>query len=394
MQLASAGYLECIRIIRILNAEAYIGIQLPVETLADVAGSDIFSFLPGQRAVIDNEVHGDRRLGDLLERDGFRSVQRADRIANVKVRDARKGNDGSDGRGRHIYLIQSVEFIELADLHALLHRRVMMVDHDDFLIDADGSAVDLAYAYSSHIFIVIDRADEHLQRTFLISLRSRNVIQDRLKQGAHILLFVREVTNSVTVTGGSKYERAVELLIRSVQIDQKLEHLINDLIRAGFRTVDLVNANDDGKIQRQGMLQNELGLRHGAFKSVNNKDNAVDHFQNALDLTAEIGVAWRIDDVDLRILIKNSRIFRQDGDAALPLKGVGVHNALRNLLAGAENAALLKQLIHQRCLAVIYVSNDRNVSDIFSDHIKSLRLIVISDSPFPSQYFCNSTTIF
>ena len=75
-----------------------------------------------------------------------------------------------------------------------------------------------------------------------------------------------------------------------------------------------------------------------------------------------------VDDVDFGVLIMNGRIFGKDGDAALALEVVGVHHAFRHLLVGAERAALLEQLVHQRGLAVVNVRNDGNVSDSRSFH--------------------------
>mgnify|MGYP007025271457 CR=1 FL=1 len=45
-------------------------------------------------------------------------------------------------------------------------------------------------------------------------------------------------------------------------------------------------------------------LRHGAFKSVHHQDDPVDHFQDALHLTAEIGMAGSVDNIDFCILIE------------------------------------------------------------------------------------------
>ena len=47
-----------------------------------------------------------------------------------------------------------------------------------------------------------------------------------------------------------------------------------------------------------------------------------------------------VDDVDFSIFIKYSRILGQDGDTALALNVIGVHDAFLNLLAHTEYAAL------------------------------------------------------
>ena len=76
-----------------------------------MAGSDKFTFLSCQRAVIHHEIHGDGRLGDLLERNGFRIIRGAERITDMNIRDTGDRNDGADSRFRHFHLVQSLVLI-------------------------------------------------------------------------------------------------------------------------------------------------------------------------------------------------------------------------------------------------------------------------------------------
>ena len=47
------------------------------------------------------------------------------------------------------------------------------------------------------------------------------------------------------------------------------------------------------------LRSDESSLRHGAIEGINQQQHAIDHAQDAFDLTTEVGVAGRIDDVDL-----------------------------------------------------------------------------------------------
>ena len=85
MQLAASGNLEAFGGVCILYAETDVGVQLPVKTVAEMAGSDILSFLPCQGTVVYHEVHGDRRLGDLLERNRFRIISGAQSVADMDI---------------------------------------------------------------------------------------------------------------------------------------------------------------------------------------------------------------------------------------------------------------------------------------------------------------------
>ena len=118
--------------------------------------------------------------------------------------------------------------------------------------------------------------------------------------------------------------------------------------------------------QRQGLLKDEACLGHGAFGSIDQQQNAVDHLKDTLYLAAEIGVARRINDVDLDALIVHRCVFGQDRDAALTFKVVAVHDPLGHSLVLSEGAALLEHLVDQRRLAVVDVGDDGDVSQIFS----------------------------
>ena len=87
--------------------------------------------------------------------------------------------------------------------------------------------------------------------------------------------------------------------------------------------------------------QNESRLRHRSLGRVNEQDNAVDHLEYTLDLAAEIGVSRGVYDIYFRIAVLHGGILRHDGDPALALKVVGVHDSLDYLLIFTVNAALL-----------------------------------------------------
>ena len=58
-----------------------------------------------QRGIIDDKMHCDGRLGYFLEGDGLRVFRRAERVADMDIRDAGDGHDGTDARFRYFYLI-------------------------------------------------------------------------------------------------------------------------------------------------------------------------------------------------------------------------------------------------------------------------------------------------
>ncbi len=239
---------------------------------------------------------------------------------------------------------------------------IVVVAHGDLLILLQHAPLDTADGDTSHKVVVVDGADQHLEGLVKVGLRRGDIIQNgveqRLQVGAH---HVGGIAGGA-VAGGAEQHGAVQLLVGGVQIQQQLQHLVDDLVDALVRPVDLVDDHDDAMTQLQRPAQHEPRLGHGALGGVHQQDDAVDHFQNTLHLAAEVGVTRRVHDVDLGVAVLDGGVLGQNGDAALPLQVVGVHDALHRLLILAVYAALLEHLIHQRCLAVVNVGDNGYVS--------------------------------
>nr|GFD55041.1 hypothetical protein [Tanacetum cinerariifolium] len=75
-----------------------------------------------------------------------------------------------------------------------------------------------------------------------------------------------------------------------------VEHLVEHFLDARVGAIDLVDDDDRLEAERQRLAGDELGLRHRAFRRIDQQDDAVDHRQDPLHLAAEIGVAGGVDD--------------------------------------------------------------------------------------------------
>ena len=114
--------------------------------------------------------------------------------------------------------------------------------------------------------------------------------------------------------------------------------------------------------------EHEPRLRHRALGRIDQHQRPVGQSQHALDLAAEIGVAGRVDQVDLHALVVQGDVLGQDRDAAFALQVVRVEDALADQLVGAEFAALAEQAVDQRRLAVVDVGDDGDVADVVAAH--------------------------
>src|SRR3990170_4300113 len=137
---------------------------------------------------------------------------------------------------------------------------------------------------------------------------------------------------------------------------------------SGAGAVDLVDDHDRAVAAAQRLPEHELRLRHGAVDRVDQEQDAVDHVHDPLHLAAEVGVARRVDDVDLHVAVDDSGVLGEDRDPPLTLERVRVHHALRELLVLAEDATLPEHRVDERRLPVVDVGDDRDVADVDAGH--------------------------
>ncbi len=107
-------------------------------------------------------------------------------------------------------------------------------------------------------------------------------------------------------------------------------------------------------------------MRHRSVERIDDEKHTIDHAQDALNFATEVGVAGRVDDVDLRVVPVNARILGKDGDAAFPLERVRVHHAFLNDLIFAECTALAEHLVDEGRLPVVDVGDDGDVANLHS----------------------------
>ena len=131
--------------------------------------------------------------------------------------------------------------------------------------------------------------------------------------------------------------------------------------------VHLVDEDDarDGVLVR--LAPHGLGLRLHGGDGVEERDEAVEHAQAALDLDREVNVAWRIDDVDARVAPRARRRSGRDRDPALLLLDHPVHGsgAVVDFTDLVRAAGIEKNPLRRRRLAGVDVSSDPDVSGVF-----------------------------
>ena len=209
----------------------------------------------------------------------------------------------------------------------------------------------------------VERGDQHLERALGIARGRRHVVEDRLEQRLQVGARMLQLGRGRAGAARRIEERRIELLGGGLEIDEQAQHFVVHPQRLGVAAVDLVDGDDRPEPERQRLPGDEPRLRHRPLGGVHQDQHAVDHAQDPLDLAAEIRVARGVHDVDLDALPADGRVLGQDGDPALPLERVRVHDPLFDLLVGAERPRLPQHLVHQRGLAVVDVGDDGQITD-------------------------------
>ncbi len=371
MQLTAAGNLEAICRSGLLHAKRYIGVQLTEQTVTDVTGGHELTLCTGERRIIDHEIHGNGGLRNLLERNGGGILLGADGVTHMKIFNTGYSHDGAVLRLLYIHSLQAVKLIELCDSNLLPLRGIMMVHHQRLLVHTDGTVLYLTDTDTAHELVVVNGGHQHLGGSLRVTLRCRNVVQNCIEERLHIHIRIFHLVLGKAGLGGSEQEGAVQLLIGSIEIHHELQHLIHNLFGSGLGLVDLIDDHENRQTQVQGTLQHETCLGHRTLEGIYQKNRTVYHLQNTLYLTAEIRMARGIYDIDLDALVAHCSVLGQNGNASLPLNGVGVHDTDPHLLIVTESAGLLQKLIHQSGLAMVNVGNDGYVTNVFSlfDHL-------------------------
>ncbi|MNN17044.1 hypothetical protein D3C81_1302130 [compost metagenome] len=144
MKLPASGYDKGVRAVRLFDAQGNVGFKLLEQTLAQFAGGHPFPFASGERAVIDEERHLQRRLVDLQYRQSLRLVRIGNRFANINVLDPSDGYDIASSSFFDFHAAQALESEQLLDASGLLaavachNRHGLALANDAAVYPADG----------------------------------------------------------------------------------------------------------------------------------------------------------------------------------------------------------------------------------------------------------------
>ena len=283
-----------------------------------------------------------------------------DGLSDRDVFDSRKTDDVSGERVVDVDAPEPLEGEELRDFRVV--ERSIELANGDRVADFHPSVEDPADRNPAQVVAGIEVRHEHLERRLTITARRRHRIDDGVEQRTEVRSLLRGFQAGRARPRARVQDRKIELFLRGVEVDEEVVDLVEDLLWTRVRPIDLVDHDDRGQSPFQGLAQDEPGLWQRPFRGVHEQQHAVDHGQRPFDLSAEIGVTRRVDDVDEGVAVVDGGVLREDGDAALALQIRVVHRTLRDPLVRAEDAALVEHGVDERRLAVVDVRDDRDVA--------------------------------
>src|SRR5207302_1989039 len=175
---------------------------------------------------------------------------------------------------------------------------------------------------AAKVVAVIEVGDQNLQRGSGVAGGHGNGVEDGVEERAQIFAGLFRGERAGASLGIGIEHGKLELLFFGVEINKEIVNFVEHFLRAGVGAVDFVDDHNGRQAGLKGFGKNVASLRQRPFAGVHQQHDAINHLESALDFAAEVGVAGRIYDVDFYVVIKDCRIFRQDGDAALALEFV------------------------------------------------------------------------
>src|SRR5437763_301404 len=210
----------------------------------------------------------------------------------------------------------------------------------------------------------VEVGDQRLEGMPFLIGGGRDVLDQQPEQRFERLALDGRIERGPALTGVGVDDREVDLVVVGVEVQEQLVDLVDDGRHPGVGPVDLVDDQDHRQAGLERLAQHEAGLGLRALGRVDEEEHAVDHGQGPLHLTAEVGVAGGVDDVELHAAEADGRVLGQDRDALLPLEVHRVEDAVGDLLVLPEDAGLPEHGVDQGRLAVVDVGHDGDIAEI------------------------------
>ena len=369
MQLAATGHLELVGAVTRLHPQRHIVDQLPLQALLDVARGDVLALAAGEGGVVDLEGHADSGLVNRQGGHGLHQRGIAQGVGNIQALDAGNADDIARLGELDIEPLQPQVAHDLQ--HTALAGGARRIHHHHLGVGRELAAGNTANADYTHVTAVVQGTDLHLQGTVGIHRRRRHFLHHCLEQGLHVRRHFLMVEAGDALDGGGINHREIQLLLGGTEPVEQVEHLVHHPVRTRAGAVYLVDHHNGIEALLKGLGRYKAGLRHGSVHRVHQQQHRIHHGQHSLHLAAEVGVTGGVHDIDVVVIPLDRRVLGQDGDAALALLVIGIHDPLRPLGTAVQGTRLLQQAVHQGSLAMVHVGNNGDIAKLVDQGVTS-----------------------
>ncbi len=335
-----------------------------MQAFAYLAAGDVLALAPTERGVVHLEAHAHRWFVHRQRGERLNGVRRTQGVGYPEPVDAGEGDDVTRLCFRDFHTVEAMKPQNLQ--HPAVAATAFVVDHHHCRIGLHATATDATDTDDADEAGIIEAGDLHLERAFRVHIGRRHAVHDGLEQRLHVATVGTVVGVRPAVKRRGVDDREVELLFGGTQLVEKIKGLVQHPLRACAGAIHFVDDHDGFEPQRECFAGDEARLWHRAIDGVYQQQHRVHHGQHALHFAAEIGMAGRIHDVDAILTPTDGGVLRQDGDTALALQIIGVHDTLDQRGALVKSAGLLEQSVHECCLAMVDVGDDGDVSEVLN----------------------------
>ena len=163
---------------------------------------------------------------------------------------------------------------------------------------------------------------------------------------------------------------------------EPIPELFERAVERGAFLVELVDEDHAGDAQLPGESPDPLGADLDSVDGVHHEHGEIDHAQGGVDVANEVGVARRVDEVDLVALPLERGVGQGERHPALGLLGVEVEHgvAIFDPAQTADGPSPVEQRLCQRRLPRPAVSHKRNIANLLGRvdlHVSASKCFVI-----------------
>ena len=265
-----------------------------------------FAILSGKRAVVDIEYHRQGRFVDIDFRQCFRIFRVSNGFPDFKIWDADDAGNISHRRFVCFDPFQSFISIYAANFCLTL---AFTIGNDDLLVWAHTATDNTADGDFTYIVIIVQGRNHELERAINIAFRARAIFNNAFKERFQVIAVIVHRIFSNPVAAIRIDDREIQLVIVSFQFHEQFQYFIFYFGNAGIGFINFID--DDNRLQFlfQSLAQYIFRLRHRAFKSIYQKQNAINHVEDTFYFATEISMPRSIDYVDFYAIVHDRSIF-------------------------------------------------------------------------------------